>query len=113
MINSLAYRDTSREKLLKKQFYRYYKHLTLEMTKSLDRIYNYICYHTSISYIEFIDAKILEDYIKYHISKGFCDVSFEQVIKDVKRLKIFLCIFYKHHINFDVSCNNFHLWLKR
>lgn len=83
-----------------------------EVKESLERIFTYILTKTNIWYIEFIDEKVLYDYIKYQcrVSK---EVDFYQAIRDVKNYLHFLRYIKrsKHIPEVDLSVKNLFLWV--
>lgn len=86
----------------------YYK----EMEKSLTRIFWHVYTYSNVLYIDFIDEKLLVDYIKHHKKRNFQELDFIDAIKDVKHFLIFLEKFKKAPKipQIDLSVNNVSLW---
>ena len=108
-------KESVRYQLLIKQFQLDNSTLTWEkIENSLERIFLYIYKYTTIMYIEFIDEKVLFNYIKFHRLKNFEEISFSEAIRDVKILLYFLekikGIKKIHGVNFSV--NNYSLWTR-
>lgn len=83
--------DSSRYKLLIKQFHLDSSNYVLKDKKrSLNRIFIYIYNYTNITYIEFIDARILYNYIKFHQSRNFEEISFVESVRDIKNYIFFI-----------------------
>ncbi|WP_071392827.1 hypothetical protein [Bacillus tuaregi] len=103
-----------RLQLLKKQFQLDAYHIfQTETYQSLHRILNYVYLNTDIVYIQFIDEEILYGYMNYHRKNHFIEISFSQVMKDIKNYLSFLendkqmkqCI-----PKVDLSLRNHPLW---
>lgn len=86
----------------------YYK----KMEHSLNRLFWYVYSHSDILYIEFINEKILVQYIKFQRESGFQELTFTEAIQDVKHFIAFLEKFkkLKRIPKIDLSVNNSSLW---
>jgi len=83
----------------------------MEVKKSLTRIYEYVSICTNIVYLEFIDEEVLYNYIKYHSSNHFTEISFKQAIQDVKNYINFLEMNqYEYIPEVNLSVKNYKLW---
>ncbi|TKC16073.1 hypothetical protein [Robertmurraya kyonggiensis] len=61
-----------------------------DLSKSLNRLFSFIYEQTKVMYIEFIDEKVCRNYIKFHHSKNFSEVSYMETLKDIKNFNYFL-----------------------
>lgn len=107
----MALRELSRYEILRTQCQA--DGLKLSHKESLDRICQFLYEHTDLYYLAFIREEHLIQYIKHHNALQFKEVSFTQVIKDLK----FFIHFLKNKkdinkkIDLDLSLYNIHLWL--
>ncbi|MCQ6274238.1 hypothetical protein JMM81_04505 [Bacillus sp. V3B] len=111
----IALKNQMRYELLEEQFQ--IDTSTLFYTKSnssIERIFLYIYNYTDIIYLEFIDRKVLYDYIKYHQSTHFKEISFIETIRDIKHFLYFLENIkeMKEIPKIDLSIKNFFLWAR-
>ena len=111
-MKTLALKDEWRTNLLVKQFQLDKSTWAFKgIKKSLTHIYEYVSLCTNIVYIEFIDEEILYNYIKYHSLNYFNEISFRQVIHDVKNYILFLEVNrYEYIPKVDLSVKNYELW---
>lgn len=107
-------KEKSRQLLLVEQFH-IHDHTIRdhEIKASLERIFTYILTKTKIWYIEFIDEKVLYDYIRYQC-RNSKEVDFYQAVRDVKNYLYFLRYIRrsKYIPEVDLSIKNLLLWLK-
>lgn len=110
-----ALKNSMRYELLLDQF-KMYKSMNIpqaqELEASLKRLFSYVYECTDIFYLEFIDEKILYNYLKYHHTNHFQEISFTQCIKDIKCFLYFLekVKGLKHLPKVDFSVNNLSFW---
>lgn len=111
-MRALTLKDEWRTDLLLKQFQLDQSVWSFtEVKKSLTHIYEYVSSCTKIVYLEFIDEEILYDYIKYHSSNHFNEISFKQAIQDVKNYISFLQTNrYEYIPEVNLSVKNYKLW---
>ncbi|WP_071392625.1 hypothetical protein [Bacillus tuaregi] len=111
-----ALKRCKRYKWLKKQFQYCKSPLAYkDIDNSLERILFYVYSYTNINYIEFIDDKVLYNYIKTHRLNNFREINFVTAISDVKNYLLFIeankeLKEYKPEI--DLSVKNFSLWMR-
>ncbi|GIN19183.1 MAG TPA: hypothetical protein DEO65_10095 [Bacillus bacterium] len=80
---------------------------------SLNRIFHFLLENTDVYYLFFLKEETLIQYLKYHQSKQFKIISFTQAISDIKIFTLYL----KNNkeinkeIKFDVSLQNYNLWI--
>lgn len=79
---------------------------------SLNRIFNYLYKYTNVNSINYIQKKTLIKYLKHHKRRDFIEVSFDQVIKDIKNFLFFLenNKHVKRVPTIDLSVGNYELW---
>ncbi|MGN7403076.1 hypothetical protein ACTHO0_24785 [Cytobacillus praedii] len=83
--------------------------------KSLERFCTFIIENTDIHYISFLTDDTILDYLKFHKTRGFQEITFSQaMMKDIRTL---IKLIQDDEINkcnkhFDLSIQNFHLWAK-
>jgi site-specific recombinase XerD len=83
------------------------------MKRSLERVFLYVYTYTNIYYIEFINEKVLINYIKFHCSRNFKETSIIEIIKDVKNFIDFLeRKGVKNTPKVDLSVKNFSFWTR-
>jgi len=102
----LDVRECSRYKLLLSQF-TLDKEFNIMNVKSFERIFNFLYEHTNIYYLGFIREENLIQYLEYHRTNQFSDISFIQAIKDVKLFQKYLRNHKQinHHVHIDLSLN--------
>lgn len=101
--------EVQRKLILKYQFY-YFHPLTFSTQMSLNRFYTFILEHTDIVFITFIMKDSFINYISYHQSNGFSNMTFAQVIKDIRIMISYLKNFKMWDIKVDLSLLNYNLW---
>lgn len=79
----ISLKNASRYELLRDQFY-INKNNNEQIEESLHRIFLYVYNNTNIMHIDFINEKVLLEYIQFQRSNHFKEVSFTGAIKDVK-----------------------------
>ena len=113
MVNVKLLRNNMRYDLLLDQF-KIDKNMIVpnEIKDSLQRIFSYIYHQTDILYVEFIDEKVLNNYIKSHHANHFSEVCFTQCIRDIKNFIYYLeKIKGKKHLpRVDLSVQNLSFW---
>lgn len=89
-------------------------YLTEEMKKSLNRLFEYVYEHTRVMSIGFIDEKICCNYLKFHHSRNFEEITFTEALRDIKNFNYFLhnikAIANAPHIK--LSLKNYSFWMK-
>lgn len=110
----ISLKNTSRYDILKNQFY-----IDIidnssreQIEESLYRIFLFVYNHTKITHIDFINEKILLEYIQFHRSTQFQEVSFTGAIKDIKNFLYFLKTIKKQKYipKVDLSLSNYGFW---
>ncbi|MBS4200729.1 hypothetical protein KHA93_13910 [Bacillus sp. FJAT-49732] len=105
-------KECSRYDLLYSQF-KLDEEYNITNVKSFERIFNFLYKHTNIYYLGFIREDILIQYLEYHRTNQFKDISFIEAVKDVKSFLKYLRNHKQinHHVHIDLSLINSDRWI--
>jgi len=85
MKNSFRYDSLVKEFYMEKVTF-----INMEKKQSYERILDFVYHHTDIYYIEHIESNTLYEYIRYHLLNSYNQLTFTDIIKDIKHFLYFL-----------------------
>lgn len=82
----------------------------LSIREPLHRIFSFVYYYTNITKISSVREDTLLSYLQFHCSNQFEELSFYQVLKDIRIFILYLEATDNIKLDVDLSIKNVYLW---